>query len=124
MTWWSEEFHSGAWGTVAYAKDSKESMAAKEFFNGCQASDKAKLRALFLRLADHGGIPNRQKFRQVEGEVFEVKCHQIRISCYRSGYVWFLLHAFVKKQDRWPKPEVERSMRLMNEHQAQKRGGT
>jgi phage-related protein len=120
MIWWAEEFYHGAWGTIAYAKGANGALLAKEFFHGCQPEDKAKLRALFVRLADHSTIPNRQKFRQVEGAVFEVKSHQIRISCYRSEDVWYLLHGFVKKQDRWPKQEVERAVRLMREHQAQK----
>src|SRR5579864_8038163 len=90
----------GAWGVVAYARRSNGRAPAEEFYIARLKADQAKLNALFQWIADKGTISNRQKFRQVEGEVFEFKSFQMRVSCYRTGHMWFLLHGFIRKADK------------------------
>jgi hypothetical protein len=106
----------GAWGSVEYATRDNGTRPAEEFIQSRDPSDQAKLAALFRRLADFGRIDNRQKFKKVEGDIFEFKSFQIRIGCFQSGRTWFLTHGFVKKQDRWPKSELERAQTIRKEH--------
>jgi phage-related protein len=82
------------------------------------ARDKAKLGALFQRMADSGRIHNVQKFKKVEGMVFEFKSFQIRIGCFQERREWFLTHGFMKKQDKWPRRELERAQTIRDEHLA------
>jgi len=106
----------GEWGTIEYAVRDNGTRPAEEFLRSRDPSDRAKLAALFRRLADFGRIDNRQKFKKVDGEIFEFKCFQIRIGCFQQGRTWFLTHGFVKKQDKWPKSELARAETIRREH--------
>ncbi|MBW3600400.1 MAG: type II toxin-antitoxin system RelE/ParE family toxin [Planctomycetes bacterium] len=94
-------------------------MPAKDFYDRLSKGDQAKLNNLFLRMADHGRIANRQKFKQVEGDLFAFKSFRIRVSCYQNGRCWYLLHGFEKKGDDWPRGEVIRGLNLLAEHRGQ-----
>jgi len=91
-------------------------MLAKEFYDRLSESRKAVFLALFQRMADHGRIHNREKFRKVEGHIYEFKKYQHRIGCFRERQTWFLTHGFVKKSDRWLPQEIERANRIRTEH--------
>ena len=106
----------GSWGQLCYAVRSDKSMPAKEFYAGLSKGDQAKLNTLFKRMADEGRICNRVKFKQVQDDLFAFKVFRIRVSCYRSGQCWFLLHGFEKKGDDWPNGELIRALNLLKEH--------
>lgn len=106
----------GSWGEVRYAARKDQSVPAKAFYDGLSKGDQAKLNYLFQRLADHGRITNRQKFKQVEGDLFAFKSFRIRVSCYQDQRRWYLLHGFEKKGDDWPRGEVIRGLNLLIEH--------
>ena len=106
----------GAWGAVRYATQANGKMLADEFIGDLDDSDQRKLGALFERMAEHGQIRNEVKFKKVFGHIFEFKSFQIRIGCFQVGRTWFLTHGFVKKQAKWPKPEIERARRIQMEH--------
>lgn len=106
----------GRWGAVRYAARRDKSMPAKDFYDALSKGDKAKLNNLFTRMAEIGWINNREKFKQVEGELFAFKSFRIRVSCYQDGRCWFLLHGFEKKGYDWPRGEVIRALNLLAEH--------
>lgn len=59
------------------------SMPARDFVESCRDSDQAKLFVLFKMLGDTGRIPNREKFKRIEGgDFFEFKSFQIRLPCF------------------------------------------
>lgn len=107
---------AGSWGKVCYAKDKNDDMPAKEFVEGLKDSDKASLAVLFERMANTGQIHNREQFKKIEGDLFEFKRHQTRVGCFRDGNVWFLTHGFKKKRNKWKRSDVERGIRIMQEH--------
>jgi hypothetical protein len=107
---------TGTWGEVRYAIRPDKSMPAKAFYDALSKGDKAKLNNLFDRMADHGRINHREKFKQVEGDLFAFKSFRIRVSCYQSQRCWYLLHGFEKKGHDWPRGEVIRALNLLVEH--------
>ena len=108
----------GNWGSIFYAQRHDGSVPAKEFYDSCQRPDQAKLNALFQRLAAMGWIPHREKCKVLEGELCELKSHQIRVSFYRAGQCCYLLDGFVKKRDHWTSGELNHAKNLLAEHKA------
>ena len=61
---------------------------------------------------------HKEKFKRVEGKIYEVKQFQIRIACYwRDSRTLFAFMAFRKKADDWPKAELIRARKLLAECQ-------
>ena len=107
---------TGGWGRVEYARLSNGESPARDFIEGLSDSDRRKLAALFDRMAEVGQIRNLQRFRKIEGDIWEFKSDQIRIGCFQEGRVWFLTHGFIKKSDKWRPEEKKRAQRIMREH--------
>ncbi len=107
---------SGLWGKIRYARDANGNMPAKDFVDGLSAENRARLAAVFDRLANHGQFRNPTRFKKLQGDLFECKQYQIRVGCFQEGRTWFLTHGFIKKAKRWKKSEVDRAERIMKEH--------
>jgi len=113
----------GDWGTVEWAVDGRDSMPAREFYEDLDDKDKAKIQALFQRLAEHGEIRNREKFRQLgkkagpEGrDLWEFKSFQIRfLGDFRPGKRFVVAHGLRKKRDDLPKADIYRAVRILAE---------
>lgn len=60
--------------------------------------------------ANNGNIKNDTKFKKLENHatvaVWELKKHQIRIAGFREGQNFNMFYAFKKKQDKWPKTNL------------------
>lgn len=106
----------GLWGRVEYARRADRTMPAKLYVQSLTKEEGARIRALFKMMADVGQIWNRTKFKQIEGEIFEFKSHQVRVSCWRVGNCWYLLDGFTKKQDNWKLGELKHAQNLLEEH--------
>lgn len=115
---------------VAFAVGANGKQLAEEFLNERSDEDKAKLYALFKRLADRGSIMNNEKFKKLEGRIWEFKSHQCRMFC---GFVdqrtVLLTHGCIKKKDKADPAEISRAKRILDEdaervltaeHEAQK----
>lgn len=68
--------------TVKYAMCSNGTSPAKEFIEGRNRKEQARLAVLFKRMADVGRIHNQRKFKKLEGLIWEFKSDQIRILCF------------------------------------------
>lgn len=110
--------------SVEYAVRTDETSPAKEFIDGLSLSDQAKLANLFRRTADLGEIVHREKFKQLRGEIWEFKAHQIRVLCFRDGNAWVLTHGFIKKRDNVRTSEIDRADDIRDEDLARKRRGS
>jgi hypothetical protein len=67
-------------------------------------------------------LTNKQKFKQVEGDLFEFKSvpHQMRIFCFRDRDSWYLTSGFgEKKEDNLPAGVVKRAIEIMEDCQAE-----
>lgn len=110
--------------TVEWAVDSKGSIPAREFYLELSKGDQAKVMALFRRLADFGQISNREKFKRLgpkAGEkgrgLWEFKSGQIRlIGDFRPGSRFVVAQGTVKKADDLPKPDIEKAICILAEH--------
>lgn len=61
---------------------------------------------------------HREKFKRVEGKIYEIKQFQIRIACYwRDGRTLVAFMAFRKKSDDWPKAKLQKARDLLLECQ-------
>jgi phage-related protein len=108
---------TGAMRTIEAAVCLDGNSPAQEFLDQLAEADQQKLAALFARMADHGVVTNEEKFKKLEGAIWEFKSSQIRIPCFQDGRAWVLTHGFLKKKQKAPKREIERAERIMHEDQ-------
>lgn len=113
------EATKGPWGRVIWATDAAGKMPARDFFLSQSQSDKAKLMALFKRIADMGQIRNREKFKRVAADLWEFKSHQLRfLGDFRPGGIFVIAHGLRKKQDQLRTEDIEKARRILAEHDA------
>lgn len=116
----------GRWGTVEWAVDQRGAMPAREFFYSQTLShkDRARLLALFQRLADEGRISNREKFRLLGDKAgtkargfWEFKDFQLRfIGDFRPGRRFVIAHGLLKKRDNLSPSDIDIATRVLSEH--------
>lgn len=121
----------GSWGTVEWAVDSRGDLPARNVYLSLPDKYKARVDALFRRLAEFGPISNREKFRKL-GEkagpkargLWEFKSFQIRfIGDFRPRGRFIVSHGLDnKKKDDLPKPDIEKAVRILEEHDSRERG--
>ena len=104
------------WGSIRYAVRRNGKMPAKEFIESLDSQARIKLEVLFERMAEYGQIRSKQKFRHLDGKIWEFKSDQNRVLCFRHGNSWILTHGFTKKQDKTPRKEIDRANDIMDEH--------
>ncbi len=110
----------GSWGTVEWAINSQNRMPAQEFYTALPTADRAKVLALFQRLAEFGSISNREKFKNLGregGGLSEFKSFQIRfLGDFRPGKRFIVAHGLHKKKDRLDPSAIETAKRILAEH--------
>ncbi len=100
-----------------YARLEDGSRPAREFIESLPRADQRKLLAMFKHFREQQGrMMNRQKFKQIEGEIFAFKQFKIRLACFRMGEFWYLTHGFWKKKNEWPEGEITRAHNIMVTH--------
>lgn len=103
---------------IACAVQRNRGCPARDFLEDLEKSDLATLRKFavtFQHMADAGVIGNKQRFRKVQGIIWEFKYGQYRIVCYQDGRVWVLTHGFIKKCNKCPTKELKRANRIAQE---------
>ena len=115
----------GAKRTIEYAVRADGTSPAQQFVEGLVLSDQMKLATLFKRMADHGRIQDGQKFKRLEGEIWEFKIRTkdtgLRVPCFSDGKTWVLTHGFLKKEDAAAPSEISRAHRIRSEDLSRKR---
>jgi hypothetical protein len=107
----------GAKFRLVWAMEASGRMPARNFFLAQSDGDRAKLLALFKRLADFGLINNREKFKKLEGELWEFKSFQLRIlGAFRPDGIFLLAHGVRKKKDEHSKADLEAARRILRGH--------
>lgn len=113
------EAASGRWGRVVWATEASGHSSVRDFFYALADGDKAKVMALFLRMAEFGQIHNREKFKRVADDLWEFKAHQLRFfGDFRAGGMFVVAHAVRKKQDDLRRQDLEKARRILAEHDA------
>jgi len=57
-------------------------------------------------------LRNRQKCKKLRANLYEVKAGQVRVLFFVDGAKIVATNAFLKKQDRTPRTEIERALRI------------
>jgi len=106
--------------TIDFAVDGSGRRPAEDFLNSEEAplKDRATILRICELLAAEGRICNREKFKKIAGEIWELKSFQVRVAAFQCGRTWFLTHGFVKKSDKWLPAQVRRAERIRAEHLA------
>lgn len=114
----------GAWGTVEWAVDKEGSLPARPDYERLDMDRKAKMTALFQRLAEVGRINNREQFRNLGeqsgkrgSELWEFKRFQDRfLGDFRPGRRFLIAAHEQKKKDRLDPSVIERAVRVLAEN--------
>jgi phage-related protein len=120
----------GQWGTVEWAIDLSGKKPAQEYFHALHERLRAKILALFKRLAETGRISDRTKFKQLGNrakgkgaELWEFKIDQERfLGDFRPGSRFLVAHALRKKSDNLPPPDIARAVRILEEADQREKG--
>lgn len=120
----------GNWGTVEWGADLRGVTPARDYYLKLPEKQQAKVVALFQRLAEFGKIFDRTKFKQLGPQakgkgagLWEFKSGQDRfLGDFRPGGRFLVAHALRKKSDNLPKPDIEKAVRILEEHDLQERG--
>lgn len=116
----------GQWGEVLWATDARGAMPARAYFLAQSEGDRAKLQALFQRLADFGRINNEEKFKNLGFKagkaakgLWEFKSFQLRfIGDFRPGSRFVISHGTRKKKDDLSKSDIDAAVTVLAEHDA------
>lgn len=118
----------GNWGTVECVRCLNGGSPAKEFLQAELGDDAAVFFALFDEVAQHGRTNNPDRFSKEDGQIYgfkhKIKNKQVRFACFQRGNIWILTHGFWKPgaqvgRGKWPKKEIDRANRLMEEYDNQ-----
>jgi hypothetical protein len=105
---------------VEWAIDSRGRLPGRSFYEGLDATDQAKVMALFKRLAETWRIQNRDKFKSLGdrgGNLYEFKSFQIRfLGDFRSGFRFLVAHGVRKKRDALSPEDIEVAQRVLQEN--------
>ena len=86
----------------------------EEFLDGLSESDQDKVGALLRYAAENGPPRNKEKFKQLEKDLFEFKSYQVRIFCtFRGKAMLVLTHGVIKKQDKHNKKDMRRAHEIL-----------
>ena len=89
------------------------SCPAEDFLGSLQERDYKRLLSLLERTAQSGLPRNSQKFKKLEGAIFEFKSYQDRLLCFfLPGQVVVATHGVKKKRERASRTEIDRAKRL------------
>ncbi|HYB91383.1 MAG TPA: hypothetical protein VEC38_10090 [Candidatus Binataceae bacterium] len=114
----------GAWGTVEWAVDKEGSLPARADYEHLDVDRKAKMAALFQRLAEVGRINNREQFRNLGeksgrrgSQLWEFKRFQDRfLGDFRPGRRFLIAAYEQKKKDRLDSAVIDRAVRILIEN--------
>ncbi len=68
-------------------------------------------------MASQGKIANREKFKQIDGRLFEFKAGQIRMPCFFDKKNRIIVtHGFRKKADDIPPSEIRRAKDVLENY--------
>jgi len=112
------ELRTGQACSVVIAVRENGTSPGMKFLKELMKSDQrafAKFVSLFDKLCAVGHIRNITQFRKEKGEIWAFKERQYRIGCFHDDGAWVLTHGFIKKQDKWPREQLQRANSIRSE---------
>ena len=112
---------SGEWGRVVWTADESGKSPARDFFLQLDEGDRAKIQAVFNRLADYGKVNSRERFKKLgerDGQVlWEIKSFQLRfIGTFSPKKEFVVAHGLRKKRDKHRTRDLEVAARNLNNY--------
>lgn len=111
---------TGTYGEVRAAAISDGNRPGSEFYYKLSTKDQASMQSLFLSICNDPRlqIPNRQRFKQVRGALWEFKRNgskKVRIFAFRHENRWWLVSGVKKKEDDLEESDIVRAIDEMAE---------
>jgi phage-related protein len=103
-----------------YACRSNGSYPAEEFVKNLTQAEQIKLSHVLQRLIDTGKVWNEEKFKKLEGAIWEIKADHNRLLCFNHKNCWFLTNGFKKDSQKTKRTHIELAVAIMNEHLSRK----
>jgi len=100
---------------VDYACLLNSKKPAKDFIESLTDKKKAKLEPLIRKLCNTGKVWNKEKFRKLQGPIWELKSDKVRLLCFKEGNCWILTNGFLKKGQNTPRKHIDFAMRVRDE---------
>jgi phage-related protein len=106
---------------IVWARDGRR-LRGKEYVASLRIEDRARVEVLLERMGDHGQIRDTEKFTHEGDGIFCFKRYQQRLPCFFDGRDVVVTHGFTKKQDAFPRTELDRAKRIRQEYLSRKEG--
>lgn len=109
--------YEGSAFTVEWYYDFAGKSQAFDYYQELDRQQRIELLKLVQLIGDTGKILNKQKFRNEGDKIFAFKPKPERFLCFfhKDGKI-VITNAFSKKQDKLPKTEKDRALRLMADY--------
>ena len=103
---------------IEWYYDTKGESQALEYYQALPSADRRKVLRLFQLMGEIGQIRDKTKFRNEGDKVYAFKPQPHRFLCFfLEGKKIIISNAFVKKQQKLPKNEKDRALRMMMNYQ-------
>ncbi len=103
---------------IEWYYDTKGKSQALEYYQSLPPVDRRKVLRLFQLIGEIGQIRDKTKFRNEGDKVYAFKPQPHRFLCFFfEGQKIIVSNAFVKKQQKLPKNEKDRALRIMISYQ-------
>lgn len=105
--------YEGEVNTIEWYFDESLESQALDYFYSLSAGEQRKLLTLFKRIGDLGVIMDKTKFRHEGDQIYAFKPKPDRFLCFFfEGKKILVTNAFRKKQDKLPKSEKDKALKL------------
>jgi phage-related protein len=101
---------------IEYACRSNGSYPAEEFIKSLTEPERLKIAHVLKQLLDTGRVWNVERFKKLEGQIWEIKADHNRLLCFQSGKCWVLTNGFRKDTQKTNRGYIELAVAIMNEH--------
>jgi phage-related protein len=110
-------FFRGTGSSIGWAVRANGKKEAEIYWNRLEKREQVGFLRAFEEMVSVGRIFNQQRFRKLEGRIFEFKyVTGARILCSSYDRVWWLTHGYTKQSQKTPPNEIRRANQIMKEH--------
>lgn len=103
---------------IEFYFDAKGKSQSRKYLEDMDGADARKFAHLLQMMGDIGQIRNKQKFRNEGNKVYAFKPQPHRFLCFFfSGNKIIITNAFMKKQQKLPKPEKDRALQCKEDYE-------
>lgn len=103
---------------IEFYFDAKGKSQSRDYMLKLTPTEVKKFAHLLQMMGDHGEIRNKEKFRNEGDKIYTFKPQPHRFLCFFfDGNKVIITNAFMKKQQKLPKPEKEKALRCKEDYE-------